>query len=256
MKQVEVVQSSVDKDGHDSSRMVRFVGELVATHALGYETRRLYEWEDGGYLIYTDRSPPLGSRRRWLSHDTEGQGVRGYTAKQVAEKAPEFSEVLGFPSPKYPSDQRPGPRRGDPGRKAGNGGRTDTERTFNVAQAALELGVSESYLRTLGNTGQLGVLRRRHHGGQPIYSAMDIRVMKKMGIGRRPRRLRSHSEAVREVKREQGREEQMRLERKRREEKKRLKEEKREAARREKAEKRRAQGAKGPRSWWRRLFGG
>ncbi len=255
MERVEVVQSSVDKDGHDASRVVGFVGELVATRTIGYETLRLYEWEAGGYLIYTDRSPPLGSRRRWLSHDTEGQGVRGYTAKQVAEKAPEFGEVLGFP-PKYPSNQRPGPRRGEPGRKAGNGGGTGTERTFNVAQAAQELGVSESYLRTLGNTGQLGVLRRRHSGGQPIYSAMDIRVMKKMGVGRRPRRLRSHSEAVREVKWAQGLEEQKRLKRELREEKKRLKEEKREAARREKAEKRRAQEAKGPQSWWRRLFGG
>ena len=121
MERVEVVQSSVDKDGHDSSRVVEFVGELVATRTLGYETLRLYEWEEGGYLIHTDRSPPLESRRRWLSHDTEGQGVRGYTAKQVAEKAPEFSEVLGF-APRYPPNPRTGSRRGDPGRRAGNGG--------------------------------------------------------------------------------------------------------------------------------------
>jgi hypothetical protein len=245
----------VDKDGHDSSRVVGFVGELMATRTLGYETLTLYEWEEGGYLIYTDRSPPLGSRRRWLSHDTKGQGVRGYTAKQVAEKAPDFGEALGF-APRHLPNQRPGSRRGDTGRRAGNDGGTGTDRTFNVAQAALELGVSESYLRTLGNSGQLGVLRRRHFGGQTVYSAMDIRVMKKMGIGRRPRRLRSHSEAVRAVEREQGREEQIRLKRERREEKKRLKEEKREAVRREKAENRRAQEAERPRSWWRRLFGG
>ncbi len=31
MERVEVVQGSVDKDGHDSSRVVGFVGELVAT---------------------------------------------------------------------------------------------------------------------------------------------------------------------------------------------------------------------------------
>ncbi len=80
--------------------------------------------------------------------------------------------------------------------------------------------------------------------------------MKKMGVGRRPRRLRPHGDAVREVEREQGREEQQRLKMKLREEKTRLKEEKREAARREEAERRRARGANGPRSWWRRLFGG
>jgi DNA-binding transcriptional MerR regulator len=271
MEQVEVVESSVDKEGHDSSRVIRFVGELVATHTLGYETRRLYEWENCGYLIYIDQSPPLKSRRRWLSHDTESPGASGYTAREVAEKAPEFGEVLGFPQ-KYPvlgriethrpspgrrssPQHRPGSRRGEPCRKDEGGGRADSERTFTVSEAALELGVSESYLRTLGNTGQLGVLRRNSEG-QPIYSATDIKVMKKMGIGRRPRRLRFHSEAVRAVEWEQEREEHKRLKRERREEKKRLKEERREALRRERAEKRLAQEDEQPRPWWRKLFGG
>ncbi len=178
-----------------------------------------------------------------------GEGLHGEAG---GREAPELGEALGF-SPRYPSNPRPGARRSDPGRKAENGGRTDAERTFNAAQASLELGVSKWYLRTLGYTGQSGVPRRRHARGQPIYSAMDIRVMKKTGIGGQPRRLRSHSEAVSEVEREQGREEQMRLKRDRREERKRPKEEKREAVRREK---RRTQETERPRSWWRRLFGG
>ena len=135
MEWVEVVQSSVDKDGHNSSArgwIRRRVGGDTHVHLRAPEALRM----EGGRLPDPHRSEPSpGSRRRWLSHDTEGQGVRGYMAKQVAEEAPEFGGLLGF-APRYPSNPRTGSRRGDPGRRAGNGGGTGAEHIFNVAHAA------------------------------------------------------------------------------------------------------------------------
>lgn len=160
------------------------------------------------------------------------------------------------------------------------------ERDFSLPEAARMLGVSESYMKRLDSDwGEVHLARmRRNSRGEPVYSAPEIEVMRKVGIGRRKRPLNnldvvmdqmgvrsfgkigpSPEELAREQellrtaipatewlkrKRAEERKEQERV----KEEQERLKRQ-RDEARRQRAVKRRAERGDA-RGFWRRVFGG
>jgi hypothetical protein len=98
MNAVELVTSFVSREGDETERTVRFVGELLATYTFEYLKESLYAWEVGGYLIYREYSRPLQPRYRSLSPDLRRQ--KGYTAEEVARwHSANLGTVLGFPLP-------------------------------------------------------------------------------------------------------------------------------------------------------------
>jgi hypothetical protein len=62
---------------------------------------------------------------------------------------------------------------------------------FSVKDTALLLGISRSYLGTLEHR-----LARRTERGKPFYTASDIAILREMGVGKRPKRLRPMGEAM------------------------------------------------------------
>jgi flagellar biosynthesis GTPase FlhF len=60
---------------------------------------------------------------------------------------------------------------------------------FSVKDTALLLGISRSYLGTHR-------LARRTERGKPFYTASDIAILRAMGVGKRPRRLRPMGEVM------------------------------------------------------------
>ena len=69
--------------------------------------------------------------------------------------------------------------------------------TVHIGQCAKRLGVSPHYLRLLEYEGRIPPARRDHNGR--VYSEFDIALLRSMGIGARPRRLRRAEEVWREV---------------------------------------------------------
>jgi DNA-binding transcriptional MerR regulator len=65
---------------------------------------------------------------------------------------------------------------------------------IRISQAAEELGVTPQHLRMLEWQGRVPPARR-DPGGR-IYTPSDIVFLKTMGIGSRPRRLKSAEEVV------------------------------------------------------------
>ena len=63
-----------------------------------------------------------------------------------------------------------------------------------ISQVAQELGVSPQYLRMLEWDGRIPPARRDYNGR--IYSEFDIALLKALGVGSRPRRLKSAKEIV------------------------------------------------------------
>jgi DNA-binding transcriptional MerR regulator len=61
------------------------------------------------------------------------------------------------------------------------------ERTVHISEAAKELGVSSHYLRMLEWEGRIPPVRRDSNGR--IYTEFDIALLKRLGVGQRPRRL-------------------------------------------------------------------
>jgi DNA-binding transcriptional MerR regulator len=61
-------------------------------------------------------------------------------------------------------------------------------RNVHISEAAKELGVDPQYLRTLEWEGRIPPARRDFNGR--IYSAFDIALLKSMGVGQRPRKLK------------------------------------------------------------------
>ena len=68
---------------------------------------------------------------------------------------------------------------------------------FSLAETALLLGISKSYLTTLEN--EHSMYARRNDRGTRVYTAADIAILRAMGVGSRPRRLRSISGAMSET---------------------------------------------------------
>jgi DNA-binding transcriptional MerR regulator len=58
----------------------------------------------------------------------------------------------------------------------------------------MELGVSPQHIRMLEWQGRIPQARRDHSGR--IYSEFDIAVLRSMGVGSRPRRLRCAEEIL------------------------------------------------------------
>jgi DNA-binding transcriptional MerR regulator len=65
---------------------------------------------------------------------------------------------------------------------------------IRISQAAEELGVSPQYLRILEWQGIIPAVRRDFNGR--IYSELDIALLRAMGVGSRPARLKSAKEVV------------------------------------------------------------
>jgi DNA-binding transcriptional MerR regulator len=67
---------------------------------------------------------------------------------------------------------------------------------FHIGEAAQRLGVTPKHLRLLEREGRIPPARRDYNGR--IYTAFDIAVLRSMGVGSRPRRLR-HVEDILEA---------------------------------------------------------
>jgi DNA-binding transcriptional MerR regulator len=66
---------------------------------------------------------------------------------------------------------------------------------FRISQAAHALGASPQYLRMLEWEGRIPQARRDFNGR--IYSGFDIALLRSMGIGSRPRKLKRAEEVLR-----------------------------------------------------------
>ncbi len=84
--------------GNDTSRYqaIGFTGRLLQISESRYATTSLYEWADRGYLIHVDEDRPRELPRRTLRPcPAEATPQESYTAEEVAQLYPEFTEVVG-----------------------------------------------------------------------------------------------------------------------------------------------------------------
>ncbi len=65
---------------------------------------------------------------------------------------------------------------------------------FHIGEAARRLGVTPHHLRVLEWKGRIPPARRDYNGR--VYSEFDIALMKSMGVGQRPRKLRRAEEVL------------------------------------------------------------
>jgi DNA-binding transcriptional MerR regulator len=65
---------------------------------------------------------------------------------------------------------------------------------IRISHVAEELGVSTQYLRMLEWEGRIPPARRDFNGR--VYSDFDIALLKALGVGSRPRRLKTAEEVV------------------------------------------------------------
>jgi DNA-binding transcriptional MerR regulator len=68
------------------------------------------------------------------------------------------------------------------------------ERNVHISEAAKELGVSPHYLRMLEWEGRIPPARRDFNGR--IYSDFDIALLRSMGVGSKPLRLKRAEEVL------------------------------------------------------------
>ena len=61
-------------------------------------------------------------------------------------------------------------------------------RVVHIGAAAQQLGVTPEHLRVLEREGRIPTARRDFNGR--IYSEFDIAMLKSMGVGQRPRKLK------------------------------------------------------------------
>jgi DNA-binding transcriptional MerR regulator len=64
----------------------------------------------------------------------------------------------------------------------------------HISEAARQLGVTPQHLRMLEWQGRVPSVRRDLNGR--IYSDFDIALLRSMGVGSRPRKLKSAAEAL------------------------------------------------------------
>jgi DNA-binding transcriptional MerR regulator len=69
---------------------------------------------------------------------------------------------------------------------------------LHISEAARQLGVTPKHLRLFEREGRIPPARRDYNGR--IYTEFDIALLRSMGIGSRPRRLR-RAEEILEVSR-------------------------------------------------------
>lgn len=65
---------------------------------------------------------------------------------------------------------------------------------LQIGAVARELGVSTEFLRTLERQKRMPI-PRRNAGGRRLYSPEDLALLRLMGVGSRPRKLK-HAEEV------------------------------------------------------------
>jgi DNA-binding transcriptional MerR regulator len=65
--------------------------------------------------------------------------------------------------------------------------------SFHISEAARKLGVTPSYLRLLEKQGRIPSPQRDLNGR--VYTRFDIALLRSMGVGSRPRKLK-HAEEV------------------------------------------------------------
>jgi DNA-binding transcriptional MerR regulator len=65
---------------------------------------------------------------------------------------------------------------------------------FHIGETARLLGCTPEHLRTLEREGRIPPARRDFNGR--VYSPFDIALLKSMGVGQRPHRLKSVEEVV------------------------------------------------------------
>jgi len=66
--------------------------------------------------------------------------------------------------------------------------------TLHISEAARQLGVTPKHLRSLEWEGRIPSARRDYNGR--IYTEFDIAVLRSMGVGFRPRRLKRVEEVL------------------------------------------------------------
>jgi DNA-binding transcriptional MerR regulator len=66
--------------------------------------------------------------------------------------------------------------------------------TLHISEAARRLGVTPKHLRALEREGRIPPAHRDFNGR--IYSEFDIAVLRSMGVGQRPRRLKRAEEVL------------------------------------------------------------
>jgi hypothetical protein len=66
------------------------------------------------------------------------------------------------------------------------------EQVFHISEAARRLGVTPTYLRALEAQGRIPTARRDFNGR--VYSEFDIALLKDLGVGSRPRKLKRPKE--------------------------------------------------------------
>ena len=64
----------------------------------------------------------------------------------------------------------------------------------HISEAARQLGVTPTHLRTLESKGRIPRVRRDLNGR--IYSEFDISLLRRMGVGSRPRLLKQPEEVL------------------------------------------------------------
>ena len=71
-------------------------------------------------------------------------------------------------------------------------------RVVHISEAARQLGISSHYLRLLEREGRIPPARRDITGR--VYTHFDISLLRSMGVGARPRRLKAPEEALGEIR--------------------------------------------------------
>jgi DNA-binding transcriptional MerR regulator len=68
------------------------------------------------------------------------------------------------------------------------------ERVVHISEAAYRLRVTPTYLRALEAQGRIPPARRDFNGR--VYSDFDVALLKSLGVGSRPRKLKTPQEAL------------------------------------------------------------
>ena len=69
---------------------------------------------------------------------------------------------------------------------------------LHIGEAATQLGVTAHHLRVLEWQGRIPPARRDYNGR--IYSELDLALLRSIGVGSRPRRLKSAEEVLEAVR--------------------------------------------------------
>ena len=98
----EPITVEVDRaygEGDYRSHSIYFIGRLIRIVEAGHTTMRLYEWADGGrllYLVHVEEEKPGRPPRRTLypfinTHTGGATPRKGYTAEEVSRAYPELA---------------------------------------------------------------------------------------------------------------------------------------------------------------------